>query len=180
MATIVLLCATSLILMRGVSGPSKVERTPDGSCGEVNAIKAEFSFGLHVLPVSLLASAEEKYRACAAKQENVDTAVARLLHFGTVNEHAEVVLFVGANQPLPDKSGFKSPLSTAEMKARGFDGFYTIAGDDTQRPMNRLHSMFNRTWASLTAIVLCDKGRLKFKRHLRAWEFWPTSGGESV
>ena len=83
----------------------------DGNFSDVNAIKAEFSFGLHVLPVSLLVSPEEKYRARAAKQENVDGAVHRLLQFGNVNEHVVVVLFVGANTPLPEKSGFKPPVS---------------------------------------------------------------------
>ena len=68
--------------MRGVSGLSEVERMADGNYSDVNAIKAEFSFGLHVLPVSLLVSPEEKYRARAAKQENVDGAVHRLLQFG--------------------------------------------------------------------------------------------------
>ena len=132
----------------------------DGNYSDVNAIKAEFSFGLDVLPVSLLVSPEEKYRARAAKQENVDGAVHRLLQFGNVNEHVVVVLFVGANAPLPEKSGFKPPVSDAEMKARGFDGFYTIVGDDTQRAMNQLHAMFNRnpTWASLTAdVFMCRR-----------------------
>ena len=104
----------------------------DGNYSDVNVIKAEFSFGLHVLPVSLLVSPEEKYRARAAKQENVDAAVTRLLQVGNGNEHVVVVLFVGASTPLPEESGFKPPLGTAEMKARGFDGFYTIVGDDTQ------------------------------------------------
>ena len=63
----------------------------DGNYSDVNAIKAEFSFGLHVLPVSLLVSPEEKYRARAAKQENVDGAVHRLLQFGNVNEHVRSV-----------------------------------------------------------------------------------------
>ena len=51
-------------------------------------------------------------------------------------------------------------MSTAEMKTRGFDGFYTIVGDDAQRAMNQLHSMLNRnpTWASLTATVfVCQR-----------------------
>ena len=74
-STVGVLCSTALILMRGVSGPSEVERVADGNYSDVNAIKAEFSFGLHVLPVSLLVSPEEKYRARAAKQENVDAAV---------------------------------------------------------------------------------------------------------
>ena len=141
--------------MRGVSGLSEVERMADGNYSDVNAIKAEFSFGLHVLPVSLLLSPEEKFRARATKQENVDAAVARLLQFGNVNEHVVVVLFVGANAPLREKSGLNPPFVTAVMKARGFDGFYTIVGDDTQRAMSQLHSMFNRnpTWASLTANV---------------------------
>ena len=108
--------------MRCVSGLGKVERTAKGTCGEFNALMSGWSFGRFDVPTGLIKSPEEKYRVCAAKQENVDAAVARLLQFGPVNEHVEVVLFVGANQPLPEMSGFKLPVSTAEMKARGFDG----------------------------------------------------------
>ena len=82
-----------------------MERTADGNFNDVNAIKAEFSFGLHVMPVSLLVSPEEKYGARAAKQKNVDAAVTRLLQFGTINEHVVVVLFVGANTLCPRSLG---------------------------------------------------------------------------
>ena len=92
--------------MRCVSGPGKVERTAEGTCGEFNALMCGWSFGRFDVPTGLIKSPEEKYRARVAKQENVDALQKSILQFGPVNEHVQLVLFVGANQPLPEKSGF--------------------------------------------------------------------------
>ena len=144
----------------GVSGPGKVERTADGKHGELNAQMDGWSYGRFDVPTALIKSPEEKYRACAAKQEKVDALLKSILQFGPVNEHVQVVLFVGANQALPAKTGFKLPVTDDEMNARGFEGFFCIVGDHTQRAMNQLHSMFNRnpSWASLNATVfVCQR-----------------------
>ena len=115
-----------------MSGPGKVERTADGKHGELNAQMDGWSYGRFDVPTALIKSPEEKYRACAAKQEKVDALLKSILQFGPVNEHVQVVLFVGANQALPAKTGFKLPVTDDEMNARGFEGFFCIVGDHTQ------------------------------------------------
>ena len=72
---------------------------------------AKHSYGRHSIPVVLLLSPEEKYRARLAKQENVDALESSLLQFGTVNEHVDVVFFSVGNKPLPQKQGFNAPDS---------------------------------------------------------------------
>ena len=138
-----------------MSGPSEVENKLDAHYDDLNALMGQHSFGRHVLPVALVHSPEEKYRARVAKQENVDALEKSLLSFGSVNEHVEVVLFVSRGKALPLKAGFKPPLTEDEMKARGFEGYYTICGDHTQRAMNQLHRRFtkNPKWAMLSCTV---------------------------
>ena len=115
----------------------------------------KYSYGRHVLPVALVT--EEKYRARVARQENVDSLEKSMMQFGTLNEHVEVVLFMSANKPLPPKLGFKPPASLDEMEARGFEGYFTIVGDHTQRAMNQLHANFakNPQWANVRGEVVC-------------------------
>ena len=67
---------------------------------------AGYFYGRHMGQVKLTQSPEEKYRARVAKQENVDAPETSLQQFGTVNEHVELVLFVGQNKQLPPKQGF--------------------------------------------------------------------------
>jgi hypothetical protein len=72
----------------------------------------------------------------------------------------DVVLFVGANQALPEASESKPPVTADEMMRRGFDGFYTIVGDHTQEVVSQLHAMFNTDpkWSSLIATVhVCQR-----------------------
>ena len=68
--------------MRGASGPGKVERTPDGNHGELNAQMDGWSYGRFDVPTALIKSPEEKYRVCAAKQEKVDALLKSILQFG--------------------------------------------------------------------------------------------------
>ena len=70
---------------------------------------AKFAFGRFNVPMTLRTSPEEKYRARVAKQENVGALANSMMQFGSVNEHAEVVLFLPPNKPLPSKTGFKAP-----------------------------------------------------------------------
>ena len=159
-----------------------MERTAEGNYGELNAQMATWSVGRFDVPTALIKSPEEKYRARVAKQENVDALAKSILQFGTVNEHVQVVLFVGANQALPAKTGFKLPVTDDEMKARGFEGFFCIVGDHTQRAMNQLamnqlHAMFseNAKWLVSTPTCSCVEGRLMSWRHSRAGVFRTTS-----
>ena len=84
-----------------------MERTAEGKYAELNAQMVGWSYGRFDVPTGLIKSPEEKYRARVAKQENVDALQKSILQLGTVNEHVQVVLFVGANQALPSKTGFK-------------------------------------------------------------------------
>ena len=101
----------------------------------LNATIDQFSFGRHAVPVSLLQSPEDKYRARVAKQENVDALEQSLLTFGTLNDRVEVVLFLAQNRALPSKVGFKAPQTSDDLKQRGFDGYFTVVGDHTQQAM---------------------------------------------
>ena len=96
-----------------------MEAKIDAHYDDLNVLMAQHSFGRHVLPVSLVLSPEERYRARVAKQENVDALERSLLSFGSVNEHVEVVLFVSRGKTLPVKAGFKPPLTEDELKTRG-------------------------------------------------------------
>ena len=84
-----------------------------------------------------------------AKQENVDRLELSLLTFRTMNEHVEVMLFVNGTKPLPPKHGFKWPPAVEEIIAAGFEGYFTICGDHTQRAMNQPR----RKWARLNVTV---------------------------
>ena len=130
-----------------------MEEKRDAHYEQLNSVMGKYSFGRHVLPVALVTSPEEKYRARVAKQENVDSLEKSMVQFGTLNEHVEVVLFLGPSKPLPPKLGFKPPATIEEMKARGFEGYFTIVGDHTQRAMNQLHAKFSKNpqWANVEA-----------------------------
>ena len=132
-----------------------MEAKIDAHYDDLNVLMAQHCFGRHVLPVSLVLSPEERYRARVAKQENVDALERSLLSFGSVNEHVEVVLFVSRGKTLPVKAGFKPPLTDDELKTRGFEGYYTVCGDHTQRAMNQLHRRFgkNPKWKNLSCTV---------------------------
>ena len=105
----------------------------------VNGAMAGYYYGRHVIKVKLIQSPEEQYRARVDKQENVDALEKSLQKYGTVNEHVELVLFVSASKQLPAKVGFLPPASSEEMSRRGFEGYFTVVGDHTQRAMNQLH-----------------------------------------
>jgi hypothetical protein len=158
MRTIVI---SSLININGLSsGPSQVEEKRDAHYEQLNSVMGKYSFGRQVLPVALVTSPEEKYRARVAKQENVDSLEKSMVQFGTLNEHVEVVLFLGPNKPLPPKLGFKPPAAVEDMKSRGFEGYFTIVGDHTQRAMNQLHAKFSKNpqWANVEArLFVCPR-----------------------
>ena len=54
------------------SGPSQVAIKRNAHYDDTNAAMAKASYGRHVLPVELIQSPEEMYRAREAKQVNVD------------------------------------------------------------------------------------------------------------
>ena len=157
-----------------------MERTADGKYAELNAQMAGWSYGRFDVPTGLIKSPEEKYRARVAKQENVDALLKSILQFGTVNEHVQVVLFVGANQAVPAKTGFKLPVTEDEMKARGFEGFFCIVGDHTQRAMNQLHSNFSKNpkWANLNAEVFVCRRTPEVLAALKSWGILDNIKGE--
>jgi hypothetical protein len=105
-----------------------VEPRVDAHYDELNSVISQFSVGRHSIPVGLIQSPEEKYRARVAKQENVDTLEKSLLSFGSVNEHVEVVHFMPAKKSLPPKNGFKPPQTAEDMKARGMEGYFKVWG----------------------------------------------------
>ena len=163
-----------------VTGPSHADQQRDGKYDDLNAAMAKCCFGRHELPVPLIQSPEEKYRARVARQDNVDTLERSLLQFGTINEHVEVVLFVGPNRPLPTKVGFKPPLTLEEMKSRGLEGFFTVVGDHTQKAMNQLARKFenNPKWAKLSAVVyVCQRNNDSYAA-LKSWGILDNIKGE--
>lgn len=163
-----------------MAGPGEVEARVDAHYDELNSVIGQFSFGRHSIPVALVQSPEEKYRARVARQENVDTLEQSLLSFGSVNEHVEVVLFVAAKKTIPPKNGFKPPLTADDMKNRGFEGYYTICGDHTQRAMNQLHKRFknNPKWATLSCTVyVCQRSPENYA-YLKSWGILDNIKGE--
>ena len=100
-----------------------------------------------------------------------------LLNFGSVNEHVEVVLFVPAKKSLPPKANFKPPLTSEDMKTRGFEGYFTVCGDHTQRAMNQLHRRFplNPKWATLSCMVVVCQRTADSYSALKSWESSTTS-----
>jgi hypothetical protein len=163
-----------------VPGPSEVETKLDSHYDDLNALVGRHSFGRHVLPVALILSPEDKYRARVAKQENVDALEKSLLTFGSVNEHVEVVLFLSRGKALPPKAGFKPPLTDDDMKARGFEGYYTICGDHTQRAMNQLHRKFskNAKWSALSCTVYVFVRSAEVYASLKSWGILDNIKGE--
>lgn len=163
-----------------VTGPTEIEGKRDAHYDDLNAAIEKMSYGRHSIPVSLILSPEEKYRARVAKQSNVDALEDSLLSFGTINEHVELVLFAGGAKTLPQKAGFKPPLTQEDMKARCFEGFFTIVGDHTQRAMNQLHAKFPRNpkWATLSATVyLCTRTQANYQV-LKSWGILDNIKGE--
>ena len=163
-----------------VSGPGEVEARVDAHYDELNSVIGKFSVGRHLIPVSLIQSPEEKYRARVAKPENVDNLEKSLLSFGSVNELVEVVLFIPPNKSLPPKNGFKPPQTTEEMKARGMEGYFTVCGDHTQRAMNQLHARFknNPKWASLSCTVYVCQRTPENYAYLKSWGILDNVKGE--
>jgi len=157
-----------------------VEGKREAHYDELNSVMAKYNFGRHVLPVGLVCSPEERYRARVAKQDNVDSLERSLLQFGTLNDHVEVVMFLGPNKPLPAKLGFKPPASLEEMKARGAEGFFTIVGDHTQRAMNQLRLKFtkNPKWATVQAKVFVCPRTPEVYAALKSWGILDNIKGE--
>ena len=104
----------------------------------------KFNYGWHTIPVTLIQQPEERYHAREAQQANVDALARSLLQLGSLNEHVEVVMFVGVGKPLPPKVGFKPPVSVDALKNRSAEGYFTVVGDHTQRAMNQLHANFSK------------------------------------
>ena len=171
-----LIGTVSLILML-VSGPGEVEARRDTHYEDLNAAMEKMSYGRFEIPVSIIQNPEEKYRARVAKQRNVDALEESLVNYGTVNEHVELVLFTA--RP-PVKGGFKPPTTQEELKGRGFEGYFTIVGDHTQRAMNQLHKKYkkNPKWASLTAtIYVCTRNEGNYQT-LKSWGILDNIKGE--
>ena len=110
----------------------------------------------------------------------MDALAHSLLQFGSLNEHVEVVLFVGVGRPLPSKSGFKPPLTLDELKLRSVEGYYTVVGDHTQRAMNQLHTKFgkNPKWATLTVTVYVCPRSPEVYNVLKSWGILDNIKGE--
>lgn len=144
-------CVTTININGLCSGPSKLEADRDSHYDTLNTAMSGCYYGRHSLPVGLVMSPEERFRARVAKQENVDALEQSILQFGSVNEHIEVVLFLGPSKTAPPRNGFQAPLTVEELKRRGFEGYFAIAGDHTQRAMNQLHKRFSKNpkWATL-------------------------------
>ena len=158
----------------------QVESKRDTHYDDLNEVIAKHSYGRHELPVVLLTSPEEKYRARVAKQENVDALEQSLLQFGTVNEHVDVVLFSLGTKPLPPKQGFRVPVTADDIKQRGFEGFFVVCGDHTARAMNQLHRKFksNPKWATLTATgYVCPRSPEGYAA-LKSWGILDNVKGE--
>ena len=81
---------------------------------------------------------------------------------------------------MPSKNGFKAPSTPEELQARGFDGYYTIVGDHTQRAMNLLHQRYkkNPAWMSLSAIVYVVHRSAENYSHLKSWGIMDNIKGE--
>ena len=143
----------------------------DSHYDTLNSTISRMTFGRFTVPVVMLHSPEEKFRARVAKQDNVDALAKSMMDFGTVNEHVEVVMFIGPGKPFPAKAGFKPPQSAEEMLARGGEGYFTICGDHSQLAMNQLHQKFkkNPKWGSMTVTVfVCHRS----SEHLAALKSW--------
>ena len=158
-----------------------MEAKLDAHYDKLNESIDKFSFGRHVLPVSLILSPEDKYRARVAKQENVDALEKSMLTFGTLNDRVEVVLFLPASKALPAKVGFKPPQTQEDMKARGFEGYFTIVGDHTQWAMHQLHKRFkaNPKWATITATVYLCHRTTEVYSALKSWGLLDNIKGEA-
>lgn len=153
----------------------------DAHYDKLNDSIDKFSFGRHALPVSLILSPEDKYRARVAKQENVDALERSMQTFGTLNDRVEVVLFLAANKALPAKVGFRPPLTQEDLKARGFEGYFTIVGDHTQRALHQLHKRYpaNPKWATITATVYLCHRTAEVYSALKSWGLLDNIKGEA-
>ena len=161
-----------------VSGPGEVEGRRDQHYDDLNTAMDKMSYGRFEIPVDVIQNPEEKYRARVAKQRNVDALEESLVNYGTVNEHVELVLFT-ARPPL--KNGFKPPVTPEDMKSRGFEGYFTIVGDHTQRAMNQLHKKYkkNPKWANLNATVyVCTRTEPNYQI-LKSWGILDNIKGET-
>jgi hypothetical protein len=112
---------------------------------------------------------------------NVDALEQSLLTFGTLNDRVEVVLFLAPNRALPSKVGFKAPQTSDDLKQRGFDGYFTVVGDHTQRAMKQLHSRFknNPKWATLNATVYVCQRTPDVYSSLKSWGLLDNIKGEA-
>ena len=153
------------------TGPAQVEARRNTHYDHVNGAMAGYFYGRHLIKVKLIQSPEEQYRARVAKQENVDALEKSLQQYGTVNEHVELVLFVAGGKQLPAKVGFVPLASVEELAKRGFEGYFTVVGDHTQRAMNQLHRKFgnNPKWAELEAKLFVVQRTDAVYRVLKSW-----------
>jgi hypothetical protein len=140
----------------------------------------KYNYGRHIIPVELIQKPEERYRAREAKQENVDALETSLVQFGSINEHVEVVMFIGMGKALPPKAGFKPPVTAEELINRNVEGYFTVVGDHTQRAMNQLHRKFgkNPKWATLTVTVYVAPRSPEVYNSLKSWGILDNIKGE--
>jgi hypothetical protein len=66
-----------------------------------------------------------------------------------------MVLVIKLHQDFFFLGGGPSKLASSNMKNRGFEGYFTVVDDHTQRAMNQLHRKFkhNQKWGYLDVLV---------------------------
>ena len=146
----------------------------------LNAEVARMNFGRMSLPVDLVRSPEERYRA----RETDPEALAKLRHSLTstnsVHDSSVFVLFVKTADDIPAQRGFNFRAWLRGQDRSQLDGFFAIVGDHTQKVMKELHADFpaNPLWSSIPGQLLITTRSESHYETLKSWGIADNRKGE--
>ena len=129
-----------------------------------------------MIPVDLLRSPEEHYRARITLPDDVNALADSFVSFSSIHDPSMVVIFWPDGEPLPNKASFSIQMFINDLKnnpeeLKELDGCFAIIGDHTQLAIRQLHEEFPRNpkWSHLTCEVLICHRSFENYRHLKSW-----------
>jgi hypothetical protein len=154
-----------------VTGPAQVEVNRNTHYDHVNGAMAGYFYGRHAIKVKLIQSPEEQYRARVAKQENVDALEKSSSSTAPSTSMWSWCCLCGREQAAAGEGWVCSHGKSGGAGQAGFEGYFTVGGDHTQRSMKQLHRKFgnNPKWAELEAKVFVVQRTEAVYRVLKSW-----------
>ena len=128
------------------------------------------NYGRWNVPIGMVQSPEQVFRARVAQRENIEVIKASFLRTHSVHDNSMVVGFLPNRAALPQKRNFDLPTFLGE-NPQWRDRFFAVIGDHTQIGLHELHADYakNPMWASLPCQVLLTVRSQEVFAALKSW-----------